>query len=461
MTSEFDALTLVYALPLIFVWTAYLWWQRSRDRTNLELAEQSREAGLAEPPSLHPFINPYRCLGCGTCVSACPESGVLGLIDGRAHLLTAANCVGHGACKDACPHEAITLVLGTARRGVEIPVLDSEFQTGVPGLYVAGELGGMGLIRNAILQGRLVMDSIRANAEPVANGAEYDVIVIGAGPAGFSATLAARQHGLRCLTLEQEALGGAVAHYPRRKLVLTSPVELPGVGWIRMRETTKEALLALWRDVEERSQLGIHYQERVEEIKKQGDVFVVSTNRGVHRSRFVVLAIGRRGTPRKLQVRGEDLPKVVYRLVDPEQYRGQHVLVVGGGDSALEAAASVAEEPGTAVTLSYRSAAFSRAKPTNRDRLEAARESGRLRVLLQSTVREVMTDGVRLRIGEEIEAIRNDAVIVCAGGVLPSAFLHSIGIETRSLCGESPLSSSPAGRAAGGRADRARQWCAR
>jgi len=419
---------------MLVIWGFYGWRQRRRDRSNRAALVEAREAGLTEPPSLYPFIDPNRCLGCATCVDACPEKDVLGLIGSKAQVIVAANCVGHGACKEACPLDAITLVIGTERRGVDVPVLDARYETNIPGIFVAGELGGMGLIRNAIEQGRQVIDSVRTRA-PGSGAFDYDVIVVGAGPAGFAAALAAHEHGLRCLTLEQEMLGGAVAHYPRRKLVLTAPVELPTVGRIDLRETTKEALLELWTGIESRVGLDIHYRERLDGVERDGDGFCVTTPRGSYTARSLVLAIGRRGTPRKLGVPGEEQPKVVYGLVDPTQYAGLHVLVVGGGDSALEAAHGLAEHPGTTVTLSYRGDGFNRAKAPNREKIAAAEAAGRVHVFLRSSVTGIGRDCVRIRTGEDEKEIPNGAVIVCAGGILPTGFLHSIGIETETLHG--------------------------
>jgi thioredoxin reductase/NAD-dependent dihydropyrimidine dehydrogenase PreA subunit len=437
MSSDALAPWLVYLAPMLAVWLFYLQRRRARSRRNLRTQRVAREDGLTEPASLHPIIDPARCLGCASCVGACPEQDVLGLIQGKAQVLVTANCVGHGACKEACPFDAIELVIGTERRGVEIPVLDAQFETTIPGLFVAGELGGMGLIRNAIAQGSQVIDSVRRRA--ARDGSfDADVIIVGAGPAGFAATLAAREAGLRAVTLEQEGLGGAVAHYPRRKLVLTAPFELPGAGRVDLRETTKEALLELWRRLETELRLSIHYGERVQQIEPLEAGFCVATPRASYSASCVVLAIGRRGTPRKLGVPGEEFAKVVYRLCDPAQYRGLHVLVVGGGDTAIEAACSLAEEPGTTVTLSYRGEAFARAKPRNRQLLERTAGTRNLSIWLESSVEEISGVRVRIRIGENVKEIRNDAVIVCAGGVLPTAFLESIGVQTETLYGTAP-----------------------
>lgn len=427
----------VYGLPAAALLLLHVYRRSRRTRAALEALEASRASGLTEPASLHPLIDPSRCLGCGTCVPACPEGDVLGLVHGRAELINPTQCIGHGACADACPTDAITLVLGTAARGIDIPRLSSDFQTSVPGIFVAGELGGMGLIRNAIEQGRQAVEAIR-KLDRAADDAVLDLVIVGAGPAGFSAALTAQQHGLEFVVLEQETLGGTVAHYPRGKIVMTTPVELPLIGKVTFQETSKEQLLEFWLSAQRRARLRIHEGERVEGISRRRRGFEIRTGTRTYASAAVLLAIGRRGTPRKLGVPGEELDKVVYRLVDPEQYRGQPVLVVGGGDSALEAAASLAGVPGTSATLSYRGAAFQRAKPRNRERVEAAAKSGRLTVWLESTIQEITTGTVRVQTSHGAREIANDSVIVCAGGILPTAFLESIGVDLET-CNGTPI----------------------
>ena len=243
------------------------------------------------------------------------------------------------------------------------------------------------------------------------------------------------QHKLRFVTIEQDSFGGTVAHFPRGKLVMTAPATLSLIGKVNFKEVSKEQLLAFWQNAAKKTGLKINYRERVEGIAQTGDGFEVATTRRAYRTRSVLLAVGRRGTPRRLDVPGEDQTKVVYRLIDPQQYRGRHVLVVGGGDSALEAAASIAEEKGTTVTLSHRSEAFSRAKLKNRQRVEAAQNSGQLNVLLRSSIKRIGTNDVEVEQAGKRTTIRNDAVIVCAGGILPTAFLKSVGIEVEAKYG--------------------------
>jgi thioredoxin reductase (NADPH) len=422
---------LVYMMPMALVVLLYVQRDRRRHHRSIRAREESIAAGLTEPPSLHPVIDTNKCIGCATCIAACPEMPghqVLGLIHGKAELIGPTDCIGHGACLANCPADAITLVFGTERRGVDIPQIAANFETNVPGIFIAGELGGMGLIRNAIEQGSQAMRAIH-KAVGTSRGDILDVVIVGAGPAGFAASLAAMELGLEYVTIEQCSLGGTVAHYPRGKLVMTAPAILPVVGKFQFRETTKEELLAFWHGVEKDTGVQINYEETVETIDKEGDSFLVNTARARYKARAVLLAIGRRGSPRKLEVSGEHLPKVTYRLIEPEQYRGQRVLVVGGGDSALEAACSVAEVPGTEVTLSYRSEAFTRAKAKNRERATSAEASGRLKVLLQSQIECIEPDHVRIIQKTSEIRLQNDAVIINAGGILPTGFLRSLGIQ--------------------------------
>ena len=430
---------LIYALPVLAIFVWYLRARYLREESSIRAAEEAIDASMTEPPSLHPVIDPLKCVGCRSCVNACPEHhshAVLGMIRGKARLIAPANCIGHGACKRACPVDAIELVFGTERRGIDIPMVKPNFETNVPGIFIAGELGGMGLIRNAIEQGRQALESV-LKLKGIGSGDRYDVVIVGSGPAGFAASLAAMDAGIRFVTVEQDSLGGTVAHFPRGKLVMTQPAMLPIVGKMKFTETTKEELLEFWQGVEQQTQLKVNYNERVTDVVpvSSGNGFEVTTTKASYACRAVLLTIGRRGTPRQLGVPGEEQTKVVYRLIDPAQYEGQHVLVVGGGDSALEAAHSIAETPGTTVTLSYRSAAFSRAKAANRNKVEQLAAAGQLRVLMESNVKEVRNDDVVIDYQGKAYKLPNQAIIVCAGGILPTGFLKSIGVEVETKFG--------------------------
>ena len=428
---------LVYLVPIVIALGIYSWRRQRMHHRSVAAHRDAMQAGLSEPPSLHPVIDQLTCIGCGSCVKACPEQPehqVLGMISGKAHLIGPADCIGHGACRVACPVGAITLVFGTATRGVDIPRVTPWFETNVPGIFVAGELGGMGLIRNAVEQGRQAVEQIHERRPR--GGKELDLVIIGAGPAGFAASLAALERRMRFVVLEQESLGGCVYQYPRGKIVMTQPARLPIVGDVKLGTTSKEELLEFWRGVERKVKLKINYRERVEAIERTNGGFLVRSSAGEYNAHSILLAIGRRGTPRKLGVAGEDLPKVTYRLIEPEQYASQQVLVVGGGDSALEAAASIAEVSDSgSVILSYRGDAFSRAKQRNRERIAAAERNGHLKVMLKSQVEAIEEGTVALRCNDVVSRIMNDSVIVSAGGILPTDFLRSIGIEVETKHG--------------------------
>jgi thioredoxin reductase/Pyruvate/2-oxoacid:ferredoxin oxidoreductase delta subunit len=417
----------IYVGGIAVVMLLYMRRQRRIHAMHSAELKTSVEGGMAEPPSLHPVINNVRCIGSGACVKVCPEEA-LGIVKGKAVLVNAAACIGHGACRLACPVDAINLVFGTEKRGIDIPEVNPEFETNVPGIFIAGELGGMGLIRKAAEQGKQAIETIRKRK--TAAKMDFDVMIVGCGPAGFSAGLSSIQHKLRYKLIEQEdSLGGAVYHYPRQKIAMTAPVTLALIGKVKFGEVQKEALLEFWIGAMKKTGLKIAFRERMEGITPADGGFVVRTNRAEYRAATVLLTMGRRGTPRKLDVPGEESAKVVYRLIDPAQYRGQAVLVVGGGDSALEAAVTISRENGTDVSISYRSEAFSRVKQKNRADLEARQKAGRLRVLLKSTVKQIHETEVEVECDGAVKRYRNDVVIVCAGGLLPTPLLQKVGIR--------------------------------
>lgn len=416
-------LTLLMAIPMILR-------LRHKERRTEDAHIEALRYGLHEPVSLHPVVDPQGCIGTSNCVSVCPET-VLGIRDGQAVAVAPARCIGHGLCERICPMDAIQLVFGTEKRGVDLPRVRENFETNVPGLYIVGELGGMGLVANAFEQGRQCVEGIMREGERGPSGI-LDLVIIGCGPAGLSASLTAKERGARFVTVEKESLGGTVRHYPRKKLVMTRPVVIPGYGKLPVREVGKEELIGLWEDIAAKAGLEVVTGATVSAVERVAPHhFSVTAGGTVYEAQRVILAIGRRGVPRKLGVPGEDgAAHVAYSLREPDAYTNDRILVVGGGDSAVEAALALAEQPGNEVRISYRGTAFSRIKPANHERIREAAQAGSLEVLWSTTPMEVLADSVTLRREESNQVeVPADQVFVFIGGELPTAFLRGCGVE--------------------------------
>ena len=386
------------------------------------------------PRAQHPHIDATFCIGCGACAEVCPEGDVLAVIGGKAAIVNGHKCVGHGLCAEACPVGAITIVMASPTVSADMPRRTPQYETNIPNLFIAGELGGLALIKNAVNEGRNCVDTIAGRLLGIKRGRSgtgvVDVCIVGAGPAGISASLRAIEKKLTYLTLEQEEFGGTVAKYPRQKIVMTSPVEFPLYGKFNKLQISKEELIKFWQKVHGRAGLKVQTQEKVERINREPDgSFTIETTRGRYRAWTVVLALGRRGTPRKLGVPGEQLPKVMYGLIEAEAYTGANILVVGGGDSAVEAAMGLTHQRGNRVTLSYRKEAFSRIKERNVQKLAEYTKGGRLHVIFNSQPVEIGARTVRLDVAGTVREIPNDYVWVFAGGTPPSEFLKARGVQ--------------------------------
>lgn len=428
------AVYLGFALLLVAALLLHL---RRYRRREAQAVEAARRAGLKPgdgPRAQHPHIDVDWCIGCGACVSACPEGDVLQVIGGKAALVNGRKCIGHGLCAEACPVGAIEIVMASPSMTADLPALSPQYESSIENLFVAGELTGLALIKNAINQGRECVDRIAERipglrARPDGGAAAVDVAIVGAGPAGLSAALRAHERGLSYLCFDAEEFGGTVANYPRQKLVMTSPVELPTFGRFKQLEVGKEELLATWKAAAAKVGLQVRCRERVERLTRDaGHRFRITTPKGEFRAQAVVMAIGRRGTPRKLGIPGEELPHVMYSLLDAEAYTGKRILVVGGGDSAIEAALGLAHQAGNTVTISYRRGEFSRLKDRNEKKLAEALAAHRLTVCFGSQPEEIRAGAVLLRVGEERRELAADYVWIFAGGTPPKEFLEQAGI---------------------------------
>jgi len=428
-----NLISFLIAAVLIGGFLAYYLRQEKKKEVKFREAAERGKIRSDGPQSQHPHINNNYCIGCATCTLVCPEGDVLGMVGGKAMIINGYKCIGHSLCAEACPVGAITMVMASPSVGADVATLSSEYETTIKNMFIVGELGGLALIKNAVNQGRDCVDTIgrRVGVNKAQTSALdlYDVLIVGAGPAGISASLRAAEKKLNYLTLEQSEIGGTVAKYPRQKLVLTSPVEFPMHGKFKKTELSKENLLEFWGQVLKRADFKCRTGEKVENIAKGEDgIFRVMTVKGEHRARHVILALGKTGNPRKLGAKGEDLPKVMYRLIEADHYVNKKILVVGGGDSAVEAAMGLASQVGNTVTLSYRQATFSRIKERNNQRIQEFIRKGKVKVLFNSNPVEFRQDSVLMDVSSKPQTIPNDFVWIFAGGEPPTAFLQKIGV---------------------------------
>jgi thioredoxin reductase/Pyruvate/2-oxoacid:ferredoxin oxidoreductase delta subunit len=417
---------------------AFLFYHLKREKKKQLDTRAAAEKGKLRsdgPQSQHPHIDSNACIGCATCTTVCPEGDVLGMVGGKAMIINGYKCIGHSLCADACPVGAITMVLANPSVAGNLPQLSPEYETTVKNMFIVGELGGLALIKNAVNQGRDCIDTITArlaSGRTPAPADVVDVLIVGAGPAGLTASLRAIEKRLKYLTIESEEIGGTVAKYPRQKLVMTRPVEFPLYGRFKKMELPKENLMEFWSKVMKRADFKCRSGEKVEGISKDSDgLFSITTTKAAHRARYVVLALGKTGTPRKLGVKGEDLPKVMYRLIEADHYVNKNILVLGGGDSAVEAAMGLAHQIGNRVTLSYRQANFTRIKDRNAQRLRDCISKGKLKVIFNSNPVEFLNDSVLLDVNGTRQTLANDFVWIFAGGEPPTAFLKKIGVGFR------------------------------
>ncbi|MDH5231205.1 MAG: NAD(P)-binding domain-containing protein [Gammaproteobacteria bacterium] len=413
-----------FALFVVFLaWARY----RTKRLKKVKIPFQANSLVLSSfnLPNIHPVINDTQCIGCGSCARACPEQNVIAIIHDKARLINASQCLGHGACVNACPMGAIHLAFDRSTRGNQLPQLNPQFESEIPGLFIVGELAGMGLIRNAMEQAKQAINNIRMrNYERLEH--HYDVLIIGAGPAGLAASICADHFSLSYITLEQAPPGEAVAHFPRQHLSSAHSVSLPKIGKIQFGDLSKSTLVNLWRKLERETKVRIRYRETVEKIIPQNKGFVIKTNLSSYRCMNVLLAAGRGGSPRKLNIPGEHLTKVVYQLDKPRQYANQHVAVVGATNEAVETALKIAQLNISNVSLIYSAETLSKVSKFLITQLIQAEQIARIKIFPNSQVTEIKSQYICLLQKQQFFQLKNQIVIVCLGRTSSSKLLHDL-----------------------------------
>jgi thioredoxin reductase (NADPH) len=378
-----------------------------------------------EGKKVHPAINRAACIGCGSCVQACREKDVLAVIQGKSTLVNPLACRCHGDCERNCLTGALKLVEYGKKLKVRIPWTDENFQSNIEGIYIVGSLTGAGLIKEAINQGRIAVNHIMKGVFPPDLP---KVMVIGAGPAGLSATLSCRKFGLPVLCFEKDLTANTIRNFPKKKILMAEPVEMPIVGPLWVGDSSREKLLEAWEGILLKAGACITTASRLEMIEKKDGHFQVTVSGEPFLCDKVILALGNRGVPRKLGIPGEDSPNVFYNLLEADEFSGSTVTVIGAGDSSIEAALAL-QRNGCQVTMIIRGDGFPKAKTRNLERIMQARADGLISIYFNSQPLAIGADFISFNAGGATQRGKNDAVFIMVGGELPFELLESIGIS--------------------------------
>jgi thioredoxin reductase/Pyruvate/2-oxoacid:ferredoxin oxidoreductase delta subunit len=417
--------TIILAAIIIFAVLIpyYLNKQKNARKISAQI-EEAKKTGKSTPFSRHPQFNVNACIGIGICTRVCPEGDVLGLVKGKVAIVKGASCIGIGECARECPVGAISIGMGDISTREDIPQLSENLETNIPGIYIAGELGGISLVKNAIAQGKEAVDAIFTQSQE-----NTHVMIVGSGPAGMSAALRCVEKKISYTIIDQTSAGGTILQYPRKKMTLVQNVELPLYGVLDKGIYSKEELLEIWKKVQKQFSIEVKESLKLQSIEIQENGFISKTIKGEFESTHVILALGRRGTPRKLGVQGEEKSKVSYKLIDASSYQDKNILIVGGGDSAVEAAIGMAHQYGNKVIMSYRKENFFRLKSRNETQIEEMMNKGHVKVHFSSNLMNIEDDSVILKQDQNEIKMDNDYVFIFAGGIPPYALLKDVGIK--------------------------------